>query len=381
MNSKKEYKILYIKPGYVPPPDNPEQDEFFHLSERLGGHVLNPVWDTHFKSSFTRNTFTYHLFRSWKIPKPFRSFADLLFYILKGLTIYYFNRDKYDAIVSFGTNKTGVGALILKMLTGAKLIIDVPGNPSKYFISHEKVPPLSSRVKHHIGIFLFRLIAGKADMLKLLYPTQLEGFPSLKNSPRRIFFAIAPLSHIELKDPADDNFIFFLGSPWYLKGVDILISAFHLIKDEFPDIKLKIAGYTENPEEFYALAKNDPRIEFIVPGVPNTKALEIFSRCSLFVLPSRTEAMGRVLLEAMAFRKPVIGTNVDGIPTIVKDSYNGLLFEKENAEDLASKIRTILSNPALAKTLGKNGRKFVLEETSNERYIELFHEMVKSSLS
>ena len=77
--------------------------------------------------------------------------------------------------------------------------------------------------------------------------------------------------------------------------------------------------------------------------------------CSLFVLPSRTEAMGRVLLEAMACKKPIIASNVGGIPEIIKDGYNGLLFESENVDDLAEKIRLVLSNKKYPTMLRNNG--------------------------
>lgn len=379
MKTSHPNRILYIKPGPVPPPLETKDDEFFFLSDRFEGDILLPVWGTDFSEKVQRGNFTYHLNKSWNYPTSIKLFLDIFFYIFKGLSLYYFENKKFQVIITYGTNKTGISALILKILTGSKLIVDVPGNPSKYSISDSVSPSLSSKIKNKLGTVLFSLVCSKANLIKLLYPSQLENFPEIQHKPTRVFFAMTPLGHIE-PSTSNDNFIFFLGSPWYLKGVDLLIKAFFSIKDEFPDINLKIGGHTDNIDEFKALTQNNPRIELLYPGIPHEEAMGIFARCSLFVLPSRTEAMGKVLLEAMACQKPVIGANVDGIPTIVKDGYNGLLFEKGDSEDLASKLRIILSDKAYADTLAKNGRSFVQNETSNERYLELFSEMIESCL-
>ena len=100
--------------------------------------------------------------------------------------------------------------------------------------------------------------------------------------------------------------------------------------------------------------------------------------CSLFVLPSRTEAMGRVLIEAMACKKPIVASNVDGIPTIVKNDFNGLLFESENVDDLAEKIDRLLGNKDLAKKLAENGYIYAQTQLSEQKYVENFRDMVKN---
>jgi glycosyltransferase involved in cell wall biosynthesis len=86
--------------------------------------------------------------------------------------------------------------------------------------------------------------------------------------------------------------------------------------------------------------------------------------------------MGRVLLEAMACKKPIIASRVDGIPHYVKHGFNGLLFKSENVEDLATNIRTILNDPEYAAKLGENGQRHVREYLSEDRYIELYKQMI-----
>jgi glycosyltransferase involved in cell wall biosynthesis len=105
--------------------------------------------------------------------------------------------------------------------------------------------------------------------------------------------------------------------------------------------------------------------------------IQLIQDCSIFVLPSRTEAMGRVLLEAMAAKKPIIASNVDGIPTYIKHGYNGLLFESENVDDLAIKIKDVLNNSEYATTLAENAYAYVNLELSEEKYVEAYRDFVE----
>jgi glycosyltransferase involved in cell wall biosynthesis len=162
-----------------------------------------------------------------------------------------------------------------------------------------------------------------------------------------------------------------------LKGADVLIEAFQRIAHRFPSHRLKIAGFGPDCEFFERLCKGENRIELITP-VPHSLALQLISACSVFVLPSRTEAMGRVLLEAMAFRKPIVASRVEGIPTYVRDGYNGILFQPGDVEDLAKKLDCVLSDAHLAATLAENGYETVHEHLSEAKYCERFNEMIEA---
>ena len=139
-----------------------------------------------------------------------------------------------------------------------------------------------------------------------------------------------------------------------MKGVDILIKAFNKISNEFSEYTLKVVGYCDDKSYFEKISSNNKQIQLCNP-VNYSEVIKLMEGCSLFILPSRTEAMGRVLLEAMASKKPIIASNVDGIPTYIKDGYNGLLFESENVDDLAEKMHTVMSDENYARQLADNG--------------------------
>ena len=90
--------------------------------------------------------------------------------------------------------------------------------------------------------------------------------------------------------------------------------------------------------------------------------------------------MGRVLLEAMACRKPIIASNVGGIPEVIKNGYNGLLFKSENVDDLADKIRLVLSDKKVATMLRNNAHSYVKEKLSEECYANNYINMIKNTL-
>lgn len=84
----------------------------------------------------------------------------------------------------------------------------------------------------------------------------------------------------------------------------------------------------------------------------------------LAVLPTLTDAegFGMVLAEANACGRPVIGTNVGGIPSVIQDHYNGLLVQPGDLHGLVEAIRAVLSNEELADRMGHNGYQRVKSE-------------------
>jgi glycosyltransferase involved in cell wall biosynthesis len=379
------YRILYLSPRPSPPSKNSRENMFYHLSRYFGGDLLAPIWWGKNPESIKKlkevnlgmGNFQYHVtFRS-KLPKLLKIFSDISFYLSKGLYLHYF-KGKYDAIIAYGPFKTGLAGYLLKKITGAKLIIEVPGNPWKSFSYESGVLDRIDRLKIKIGNLLVRFVINGADHVKLLYPSQLDGYKSPEKNQISVFHNLVPISIFKTTE-IYDKYILFLGHPFFLKGVDILIKAFQSICHEFPDYRLKIVGFCPDKKYYEKLADGNHRIELCNP-VFYDEAMRLMSKCSLFILPSRTEAMGRVLIEAMAFKKPIIASNVDGIPHYIKNDFNGLLFQVGNVGDLAEKMRYMLYHPEHAATLAKNGHEFVHTHFSEERFVECFKEMVEKVL-
>ena len=81
-------------------------------------------------------------------------------------------------------------------------------------------------------------------------------------------------------------------------------------------------------------------------------------------------------MEAMALGKPVVGSNVGGIPDLIKDGYNGFLTEPKNSNDLYEKMMLLLRDKDLAIQIGKRGREIIEQNFSNQKYIDNYIKMI-----
>ena len=377
-------RLLYISPGPVPPSADPARNKFKYLSAIAEGEVLLPVWwdSANSVAPYLRETFPvyrvgnfcYHLFLIYRFPKPFRRLATLLFYLRCGLKLH--REKKIDVIMTYGTNRPGIAGLILKWITGGKLIVEIPGAPENAFRYDVPRPGICAAVKRFFADQLLLFVGTTADCIKLLYPWQLQRYPRLRNKKVAVFHDFAPI-HLISAEQSEERFILLVGYPWYTKGVDILIRAFRSIAEQFPNYKLKLMGYYPDREFLDSLAGNCPEIEFLPPR-SNDLALKVIGACSIYVSASRTEGMPLVLLEAMAARKPIIAAAVGGVPHYLVDNDHALLFESENVEELAAKLTILLTNQELQARLAKSAYEKVFSECDEQAYVRSFLNMLES---
>jgi len=374
-------RLLFITTGIFFVPDSaPIRAKFLALSDAHTGDVLSVAH----KREFRRAEIGGFRVRSIYLPYRVRESAVLRFacfasFIL-GRTLWeaWARRRPYDAVVVSDPVKLGVVSWIAARLTGAKLVVDLVGNLTKSARYGAERFSTAQRLRHWINNWVAPFILRRADAVKLLYDAQVGDW----NVPRDRLFRFhdfVPLAEFHPSD-RDDGYLLLVGYPWFLKGVDLLIQAFNRICDAFPKATVRIVGYCEDRAPFERLAAGNPRIGFFKP-VHYDAIPALMAGCTAFVLPSRTEAMGRVLLEAMASRKAIVASRVDGIPTYVHDGENGLLFEPESIDGLADALRRILGDPALRKRLAANAYREVHEHLSERRYVEGISRVVAFALA
>ena len=158
--------------------------------------------------------------------------------------------------------------------------------------------------------------------------------------------------HIESKISCDFNVdkktILCLASLQYHKGQDVLIKASKILWNKnINNFEVVFMGNSTNDKNgilkiINKLSKNYP-IKYLSERNPN-EAMQYISACDILILPSRTEAMPRVILEAMSLKKIIIASNVGGVPELISNNENGLLFSSENFSQLSSIIEKVLNN-------------------------------------
>ena len=143
-----------------------------------------------------------------------------------------------------------------------------------------------------------------------------------------------------------ENYIFAAGRMQYRKGFDLLISAFSEVSSSNPDTKMIIYGSGEEKEKLKRKISElslDDKIT-LLPPIPNV--IEKNRAARLFVLPSRSEGIPNILIEAMMARIPTVSSDCSpgGARLLTSNGEVGLLAENNNIMSLAEKMEYALSN-------------------------------------
>jgi len=144
----------------------------------------------------------------------------------------------------------------------------------------------------------------------------------------------------------------------HIKGHRYLIEAAGKIVSSRPDTTFVFLGDGELLDEL----KNMASISGIEENIKflgwRQDVAEVMSIFDVFVLPSLNEGMGRVLVEAMALGKPIVASDIGGIPDLVVDGENGYLVPVGDVEVLAARIRTLLDDPGKREKMGNAGQRY-----------------------
>lgn len=379
-------RILYIHSTYVPPAADGETDRFLLLSATLEGEVLHPIWTADPANitklygagsfpAYKRGRFRYH----WILDrdKGFRrTLSTLRFCLNTGLRLH---REKpFDCIVTYSHMTTALIGVVLKLLTGARLIVEVATSPDLVYITERPRPSLRDRVMKAYSDLCLHISLLIGDRAHVLYPEALKAYPLLRRVPISLFHEFVPVSAISPAAESGEPFILLVGAPWYLKGVDLLLEAFRALAPDFPNVGLKIVGHYPDDRELRALADGLPRVE-ILKAMHYREILDLIARARVLVLPSRCEGMGRVLIEAMAAGVPVIGSDVGGIPHMIHQGENGLVFPAGDWRALEACLRQVLGNEDLRRKLGARGRQLAQTLWNERVYVEEFTRMAEAA--
>ena len=152
--------------------------------------------------------------------------------------------------------------------------------------------------------------------------------------------------------------VLFVGVLERYKGVDVLLDAWRAVAAEIPQAQLTIVGAGSCSGDLGSQARRahlDDSVRFVAP-LPRAELRDLIDASSFLVLPSRSEGLGRIVLEAMARARAVVGSAVGGIVELVDDGTTGLLVTPESAPALGAAIIELLRDPERARHMGEEGR-------------------------
>lgn len=182
----------------------------------------------------------------------------------------------------------------------------------------------------------------------------------------------------EFRINEDEKVIAYIGRLSAEKGPDIFVQVAQSILQKDSNVKFLIVG--EGPlrsdlrKRVDALGLQD-RIIF---AGHRTDMEQVYAAIDILAITSFTEGLPNVLLEAFAHNKPVVSTRVGGTPEIISHGTNGFLVEPGRVDGIADCLRLLLSDPALARKMGSNGRKLIEEKLSFRKRTEKLEELYQT---
>lgn len=267
-------------------------------------------------------------------------------------------------IVHTHSSKAGILGRWAARLAGVPIIVHTP-HGHVFYGYYERVPT-------YLFIVLERLTARITDKIITLTEAGIREHVERRIAPREKFISIhsgvdlAPYTELP-PDPAaarkrfglspDCLVVGSVGRFEPVKGYDILLRAAGLLRTRQPKVQFLLAGEGEEAPHLKRLAEElqvDDRVFF--PGWQQ-ELPHVLSALDLFVLPSRNEGMGRVLVQAMAMGTPIVATRVGGIPEVLGEGETGLLVAPDDPIELAAAIERLLTDRELAGKIGEAGRR------------------------
>jgi glycosyltransferase involved in cell wall biosynthesis len=243
--------------------------------------------------------------------------------------------------------------------------------------------------------FLHRLLAGRLDAMVAvsgyIRDNILESYPIERSKVKVIPYGLGPAVRGSaeggrevrrlLQVPADKPLIGMVAQVTPDKRQDLLVSAAARVRKVFPECTFVLAGAPLDPAYELELRKlissqglaGNVHLTGFWKDVPS-----LMQALNLLVLPSKAEAFGLVLLEAMANARAILGSRSGAIPEVVKHGENGLLFEPGSAESLAEALLEMLRDPDKQRQMGAAGEKMFDRSYRLEREAASLEELYRT---
>jgi glycosyltransferase involved in cell wall biosynthesis len=201
----------------------------------------------------------------------------------------------------------------------------------------------------------------RVDAVRTISPYTSELVRALGIEPAGTFPTFVDLRPFAGRDPVpppDRPTALFVGVLEPYKNIDGLAEAWHLVERDLPEARLHVVGKGSRNDVVEQLLRDCRSVQW-TQELDAAGVAAAMDDATLLVLPSRSEGMGRVVIEAFCRARPVVGTRVGGIANLVEDGRNGALVEPGSVEALARGLTGLLGDPLRAAALGAQARRLV----------------------
>jgi glycosyltransferase involved in cell wall biosynthesis len=287
-----------------------------------------------------------------------------------------------DAVLVQGAHEAAAALLARRLAgSGAKVLLDVHGD---WRTATRLYGSPARRLLNPVADRLASLAVRRADAVRTVsdYTTGLVRDAGIE--PAAVFPAFMDLEpFLGPPEPLPERpSALFVGVLELYKNVDGLAAAWRLAAPRVPEARLRIVGTGSRPDVVERLLADVPEQTSWAPSVPAAEVARALDESTLLVLPSRSEGMGRVIVEALCRGRPVVASRVGGIRDLVRDGENGILVEPGDTRALAEALVGVLSDGALAARLAAAARTSVEPWLATpEDYARRLRELVERALN
>lgn len=344
------------------------------------GHDVT-IYTTDLDFADNDHTFNRELPRLEKIEnfkiKRSHVFARMFLYYVNPEMFFQLRDDKPDIIHSFGIRSfQSLVCAIISRLYKIPLVISDQSGLSTHPNLHSS---LSRQFLYKLQNPMVRYIVKQAKRISVANEYELDIFSEFGNvSKSAIIRNGINLDEIQKnqidfksKNNISGRIILFVGRFAESKGIDVLLHAFSIIanKSELKDVKLVIIGADFGYQNKMLALIDELKIDqntIVMANLKRDEVISAYDACEFLVLPSIWELSPLVPLEAFAFKKSVISTNVHGIPYTLTDKKNAILIDPNNPIQLADSITILLTDENMRCQLGEAGYRFVHEIANSQ---------------
>jgi len=329
--------------------------------------------------------------QNFKIKRSHVWFSIKLFFINPGMYFRMMN-DQYDVIHTIGIRsfQSFIAALVAKKKKIPLIISDQGG-----LTTH---PDLQNK-----GMWTKILYKIQSPMIQFVI-NQAKKIIAANEYEKKIFSELTDENKIEVvrnginlenmkstidfkkKYAISHNYFLFLGRFHEVKGLDTLLEAMNLIKNNplMSTTKLVIMGVDFGFEKkMLSMIKemNLDNVVKIIKNPPREDVISAYNESEFLVLPSRWELSPLTPLEGFAFKKPTISTKAHGIPYTLHDRKDSILVEPRNFKELSDAIIELLNDKIKCERLGMEGYEYVHKECNSRKMakqiLNIYEKMVK----
>jgi glycosyltransferase involved in cell wall biosynthesis len=311
--------------------------------------------------------------------KDYTTYIQRVFhYLALQITIAYWilkKRRDFDILIFFFGGDTLALPMLITYLLRKKGFLLVPGSSIKTLETQRDPLNMGLKVLHFISCLLAKKI--------ILYSNCLIEEYDLKRWKNKILIAhrhFIDFNTFRITIPFSERSsrIGYIGRLGMEKGVQNFVQAIPIIIRNRGDISVFIGGEGQLKESIIASLQMEKITTHVdLPGwISHDDLNKYLNQLQLLVVPSYTEGLPNIMLEAMACGTPVLATSVGAIPDVIREGETGFIMENNSPECIAENVIRALDYPDLEK-VAENGRQFVEENFTFEKTVKRWKEILE----